>query len=64
MDESSAPSTDLPAELPFTGINLLTLLTAGLALVLGGLFMIGPARRRGQAVHRYLASVYLLLFGL
>lgn len=63
-DQTGSAGTDVPAELPFTGINLLTLLTAGLVLVLAGLFMVGPVRRRRQVVHRYAASVYLVLFGL
>jgi hypothetical protein len=42
--------SDIPAELPFTGINLMTLLTLGLSLVLGGWLILNPvgARRRAR----------------
>jgi hypothetical protein len=44
--------TDLPAELPFTGINLATLLVLGVGLVIAGWLILDPLGRRRAKFRR------------
>ncbi len=47
---NAGTTSDVPAELPFTGINLATLVTLGVSLVVAGLLILGWfGRRRGGA---------------
>jgi hypothetical protein len=55
---SGTQSTDVPAGLPFTGVNLEALLMLGMSLVLGGLLMLRRAGQPRREVSR--ASNWLL----
>ena len=62
-DASATSGTGLPAQLPFTGVNVATLFLLGLSLVLIGLNLVRPARRRRQVLDQRVALGPIAAFG-